>query len=117
MTLKMFQNLKKVNEKLIDVGTGGFLKYQIDGNMEEEEKNGQAALRPVMTQTDQENIKQKLVQIDQLLTRECVLCGEFLLDLVGSAVVPDGPETRSDTLKGQHSYKINLKTGEAHEQV
>ena len=67
MTLKMIQNLKKVNEKLIDVGTGGFLKYQIDGNeqMEEEKKDGQAAaLRPVMTQTDQENIKQKLVQID-----------------------------------------------------
>ena len=51
MTLKMIQNLKKVNEKLIDVGTGGFLKYQIDGNLEEEEKkDGQgAALRPVMT--------------------------------------------------------------------
>ena len=114
----MLQNLKRVNEKIIDVSTGGFLKYSIDGNLEEEEKkDGQAALRPVMTQADQENIKQKLVQIDQLLTRECVLCGEFLLDLVGSAVVPDGPETRSETLKGQHTYKINLKTGEAHEQV
>ena len=42
-----------------------------------------------MTASDQESIKIKLTKIDQLLTKECVLCGEFLLDLVGSAVVPD----------------------------
>lgn len=41
-----------------------------------------------MTAADQENITQKLTKIDQLLTRECLLCGDFLLDQVGAAIIP-----------------------------
>ena len=71
-----------------------------------------------MTAADQENITQKLTKIDQLLTRECLLCGDFLLDQVGAAVIPYSSDFKkvSQTLfpdfKGQNTYTIDLRTGE-----
>ena len=73
----------------MDVGTGGFLKVSKYNEEEEEKKRAAQVMRPVMTAEDQDNIKKKLQKIDQLLTKECALCGEFLLDLVGSAVIAD----------------------------
>ena len=65
-----------------------------------------------MTQEQQESIKQMLTKIDQLLTRECVLCGDFLLDMVGSAVIPDEPTNKAVVeLVDQNSYTIDLRTG------
>jgi len=46
------------------------------------------------------------------LTRECVLCGEFLLDQVSAAIVPDDQVQKLASLNGQNSYTIDLKTGE-----
>ena len=43
---------------------------------------------------------------------ECILCGDFLLDLVGSAVIPDEPSNKAVVeLVDQNSYIIDLKTG------
>ena len=43
---------------------------------------------------------------------ECILCGDFLLDLVGSAVIPDEPSNKAVVeLFDQNSYIIDLKTG------
>ena len=53
-----------------------------------------------------------LTKIDQLLTMECVLCGDFLLDMVGSAVIPDEPTNKAVVeLVNQNSYTIDLQTG------
>ena len=72
-----------------------------------------------MTPDQQESIKQMLTKIDQLLTRECVLCGDFLLDMVGSSVIPDEPMNQAAVeLVDQNSYSIDLNTGkEAKQQI
>ena len=110
-------------EKILDVSTGGFLLPRQEdaaaanaANNEESKKQGgpggMQQLNPVMTPDQQESIKQMLTKIDQLLTRECVLCGDFLLDMVGSAVIPDEPMNQAVVeLVDQHSYTINLRTG------
>ena len=60
-----------------------------------------------------------LSKIDQLLTRECVLCGDFLLDMVESSVIPDEPMNQAAVeLVDQNSYTIDLNTGlEAKQQI
>ena len=62
MTLDLFKNLKRMNETILDVSTGGFLK--VSSEPQTDQPPGAQALRPVMTDADHENIKQKLKKID-----------------------------------------------------
>lgn len=67
-----------------------------------------------MSLQEQENIKQKLSKVDELLTKECVLCGDFMLDIIGSSTIPDEPHRPRSLLKikeRQNSYSIDLTTG------
>ena len=108
MTSALFKGMNDI----LDVSTGGFLRPTDSTVQRKEEENKQDQMNPVMTQQQQENIKQMLTKIDQLLTMECILCGDFLLDLVGSAVIPDDPSNKAVVeLVDQNSYMIDLQTG------
>ena len=48
-------------------------------------QNQQVAPIPIVPLQDQEQIKFLLVKIDELLTKECILCGELLLDILNTS--------------------------------
>ena len=66
----------------------------------------------MMTLQDQQNIKQKLSKVDELLTKECILCGDFLLDFLGTATISDEPQRPRTLIKKQNSYSIDLATAQ-----
>ena len=44
---------------------------------------------PIVPLQDQEQIKRLLHKIDQLLTKECILCGDLMLDMLNTSNIPE----------------------------
>ena len=48
---------------------------------------------PIVPLQDQETIKMLLKKIDELLTKECILCGELLLDILNTSDIAEFEQT------------------------
>ena len=53
---------------------------------------------PIVPLQDQETIKMLLHKIDELLTKECILCGEVLLDILNTSDINEFEEAEESSL-------------------